>query len=362
MHIISRNWHTAARLAALALLIAPIIAACASNHSSVKRGAFSSREFGVAVSPRVTKSKNPPHGGGRYLAGRSYVVRGVTYRPVDGPGYVARGEASWYGWDFHGRRTANGEIFGANYLTAASPVLPVPCYARVTNLENGRSVMVRINDRGPYMQGRIIDVSLKTAEVLGFANGGSANVQVAYVSPAPLNGDDTRMLMASVNRPSPIEQGDTRFAMLDTPSGNHGSSSSSHPSSRDPLSGGMLGAITGLFSYAYADAETENQAVLDAHDAVNAMATRAGALDDWVASVDDDKRAIKLQLGVFDNHAHAIDIAVAFAMLGAVDEDDVMAGDHVATRLTLSHLKPGVARSDVLELARELGLTNIVLY
>ena len=118
----------------------------------------------------MTTAKFPPRGGGRYLSPNAYTVRGVSYQPVDGPGYVAIGEASWYGQDFHGRRTANGEIFGAYYLTAASPVLPVPSYARVTNLENGRSVMVRINDRGPYMQGRIADVSYETAQVLGFAD------------------------------------------------------------------------------------------------------------------------------------------------------------------------------------------------
>ncbi len=349
-------------MAVLALLVAPLVTACASNQSSVKRAAFTSKEFGVAVSPRVTKAKNPPHGGGRYMSGKPYVVRGVTYRPVDGPGYVERGEASWYGWDFHGRRTANGEIFGANYLTAASPVLPVPSYARVTNLENGRSVLVRINDRGPYMQGRIIDVSLKTAEVLGFANGGSANVQVAYVGPAPLNGDDTRLLMASVNRPTAMEQGDTRFAMMSTPA--VAQPQSDRPTSRDPLSGGMIGAvadsITNLFSYAEADAA--DQAVLDAHDAVNAMATRSSALGDWVAAVDDDKRAIKLQLGVFERQEQAVEIAMSFALLGAVDEDQVADGGRPATRLTLTHLKPGVARGDVMAMARELGLNELVLY
>ena len=91
--------------------------------SGVKRAAFTSKEFGVKVSPRVTKAKYPPRGGGRVMPSKPYTVRNVTYQPVDGPGYVERGKASWYGQDFHGRRTANGEIFGAYYLTAASPVL-----------------------------------------------------------------------------------------------------------------------------------------------------------------------------------------------------------------------------------------------
>jgi rare lipoprotein A len=145
-----RGW----RLVALISLILPVLAACSGGdvgHSGVKRAAFTSKEFGVNVSPRVTKAKYPPRGGGRELPLKPYTVRGVTYQPVAGPGYVETGMASWYGQDFHGRRTANGEVFGAYYLTAASPVLPIPSYARVTNLENGRSVMVRVNDRGPYM-------------------------------------------------------------------------------------------------------------------------------------------------------------------------------------------------------------------
>ncbi|HHY50003.1 MAG TPA: septal ring lytic transglycosylase RlpA family protein, partial [Alphaproteobacteria bacterium] len=205
-----------ARLAILVAIVGPILAACGGGvgSSGVKRAAFTSEEFGVAVSPRVTKAKYPPRGGGRYLPNKPYVVRGKTYEPVAGPGYVARGTASWYGQDFHGRRTANGEIFGAYYLTAASPVLPVPSYARVTNLENGRSVLVRVNDRGPYLQGRVIDLSYQAASILGYVNKGSAEVEVRYVGPAPLHGDDTRMLMASVNKPTPVEQEQSRLALM----------------------------------------------------------------------------------------------------------------------------------------------------
>ena len=210
------------RLAALMLLIAPVLAACGGSvgHSGVKRAAFSEKEFGVSSSPRVTKTKFPARGGGRVMPLKPYTVRGVTYQPVEGPGYVATGRASWYGQDFHGRRTANGEIFGAYYLTAASPVLPIPSYARVTNLENGRSVMVRINDRGPYMSGRIIDMSYQAAEALGSRANGSANVEVRYVGPAPLNADDNKMLMASLNRTTRIEQqgATTMIALADAPS------------------------------------------------------------------------------------------------------------------------------------------------
>ncbi len=343
------------RLFALLILIGPILAACSGSvgHSGVKRAAFSEREFGVKTSPRVTKAKYPKRGGGRVMPLKPYTVRGVTYQPVAGPGYVERGRASWYGQDFHGRRTANGEIFGAYYLTAASPVLPIPSYARVTNLENGRSVMVRINDRGPYMSGRIIDLSYQAAEILGYRTKGSAEVEVRYVGPAPLAGDDTKILMASVNRPSALERrSDTMIAMAAAPAPLPRVASG--PTSRDPLSGGLIGDIIGMFAYTDADA-TVNGAIA----ATQAMAASSPALQEWRDSVDADALKVNVPLGIFHDHVAAISIAESFAMLGAVDEETLELGGNPATRLTLTHLKPGVARADVLSLAQQLGLSGI---
>ena len=98
--------------------------------------------------------------------------------------YSAIGLASWYGEDFHGRPTANGETFNMNSLSAAHPSLPLPCNVRVTNLLNHRSIVVRVNDRGPYVGGRVIDVSAKTAKVLGFYDDGLSKVKVEYVGRA----------------------------------------------------------------------------------------------------------------------------------------------------------------------------------
>ncbi|HZY68371.1 MAG TPA: septal ring lytic transglycosylase RlpA family protein, partial [Devosia sp.] len=260
----TRFWH----LLALMLFVAPMIAACGGSvgTSGVKRAAFTEKEFGVKSSPRVSKAKYPPRGGGRVMPLKPYTVRSVTYEPVQGPGYVARGRASWYGQDFHGRRTANGEIFGAYYMTAASPVLPIPSYARVTNLENGRSVMVRVNDRGPYMSGRIIDLSYQAAEALGYRAQGSASVEVRYVGPAPLNVDDNKMLMASLNRETRIEQqsGATMIAMAETAPAPHLA-----PTSRDPLSGGLIGDLINMIGYAEAE-RSVNGAVAAAEAMANA--------------------------------------------------------------------------------------------
>jgi rare lipoprotein A len=335
------------------LFVAPVLAACANNvgHSGVKRAAFTSKEFGVGVSPRVTKAKYPPRGGGRVMPAKPYTVRNVTYEPVAGPGYVARGTASWYGQDFHGRRTANGEIFGAYYMTAASPVLPIPSYARVTNLENGRSVMVRINDRGPYMSGRIIDMSYQAAEALGYRAKGSATVEVKYVGPAPLNVDDNKMLLASLNRETRIEQSSptTMIAMNNPAPVPHAG-----PTSRDPFSGGLIGDIINAFGYT----DTEVNAAVAATEA---MAVSDPALEEWRQSVDADALKVHAVLGIFNDPIQAISVADSFAMLGAVDEETLDLGGNPATRLTLTHLKPGVARADVVSLARQLGLTEPVL-
>ncbi len=161
--------------------------------------------LGVSASPQVVAFGEPvPKGGGTYRVGAPYVVAGRLYVPQTNPRhYRAEGLASWYGDDFRGRLTANGEIFDANGISAAHPTLPLPCYVRVTNLSNGRSLIVRVNDRGPYHGRRIIDVSGLTAGLLGFRNRGTAWVRVEYVGPAPLGGSDDRVLAATLRQDEP---------------------------------------------------------------------------------------------------------------------------------------------------------------
>jgi rare lipoprotein A len=341
------SWRPAIRFVALAALVAPIIAACSTGGlgATVKRGAFTSAEYGVGVSPRVTTNPNPPKGGGRYQVGKPYTVRGKVYTPAEQPNYAASGGASWYGSDFHGRRTANGEIFSANAITGAHPTLPLPSYVRVTNQANGRSVIVRVNDRGPYMPGRIMDLSHRAAEMLGYVNNGHTQIHAEYVGPAPLEGDDTRMLMASYSGPA-IPSGSTRFAYND------------NTNSLADIAGDFFG---NLFSYADTTPQQQDAAIGTAHAAVTAMATRPSALDEWVQSVDADARQIKLSLGIFANQDNAIALAERFAVLGAVAEVPVTVAGRPATQLSLTYLKPGVSRIDVLDLARELGLNDLKL-
>ncbi len=160
--------------------------------------------YGVSPSERLVGPGEPvPKGGGVYRVGSPYVVAGRVYVPEDDPHYRAEGLASWYGSDFHGRATANGEIFDSDSISAAHPTLPLPSYARVTNLGNGRSIIVRVNDRGPYAGNRIIDVSKHTAHLLGFTVRGTARVRVEYVGRAPIEGSDDRILEATLREDQP---------------------------------------------------------------------------------------------------------------------------------------------------------------
>ncbi len=128
----------------------------------------------------------PSGKGGAYKTGRPYRVGGRTYYPLaSARGYDEVGIASWYGRDFHGRRTANGEIFDMRALSAAHRTLPLPTMVRVTNLENGRSVIVRVNDRGPFVKNRLIDLSWAAARELGFVHKGTARVRVQSLDVAP---------------------------------------------------------------------------------------------------------------------------------------------------------------------------------
>ncbi len=110
--------------------------------------------------------------------GNPYKVAGVWYYPKEEPYYDETGYASWYGKDFHGKLTANGEVYNMNALTAAHKTLPMPSYVKVTNLDNNRSIILRVNDRGPFVAGRLIDVSRRGAQLLGFQKQGVTRVRI----------------------------------------------------------------------------------------------------------------------------------------------------------------------------------------
>jgi len=170
--------------------------------SQPERGAVTRYGQSAPVSPRVIADGQPvPKGGGTYKLGEPYQIDGQWFVPREEPAYDRAGMASYYAEDFHGRRTANGEVFDMWALTAAHPTLPLPCYAYVTNLDNSRTLLVRVNDRGPYAKGRVIDLSRATARYLGFETEGTARVRVRYAGPAPLSGEDGNEQRFLANQP-----------------------------------------------------------------------------------------------------------------------------------------------------------------
>jgi rare lipoprotein A len=167
------------------------VAICSFALTGCSGGSGIDTNLGVSASPRVADTGPIRKGGGIYKVGRPYRVGGRWYHPHENPNYDRAGTASWYGTAFHGRRTSNGEVYDMYALTAGHPTLPMPSYAYVTNLQNGRTVLVRINDRGPYARDRLIDLSYRTAHTLGYHNQGTARVRVRYAGRAPLDGDDS---------------------------------------------------------------------------------------------------------------------------------------------------------------------------
>lgn len=176
-----------------------VLTGCA-NQSQVRTASGNGIDprYGVRASPRVVADGQPvPKGGGAAMVGKPYTIAGRTYYPSERP-YSAVGLASWYGSDFHGRRTANGEVFDKMSVSAAHPTMPLPSYARITNLRNHRSMIVRVNDRGPYHANRVMDVSEQVAEALEFRRVGTARVKVDFVGRAALAGSDDSKLMATL--------------------------------------------------------------------------------------------------------------------------------------------------------------------
>jgi rare lipoprotein A len=190
--MMSRNKKLPTRAAVICLVLPLTVAGCAES------------EF-LANSVKGLRSPSTPDYG-MYKIGNPYQVEGVTYTPRVDYDYVETGIASWYGNKFHGNRTANGEAFDMNTISAAHRTLPLPSMVRVTNLENGRALNVRVNDRGPFARGRIIDLSRRAAQLLGFEQKGTAMVRVEILpeeSIAMARGMDGRAVAAVDNHPTP---------------------------------------------------------------------------------------------------------------------------------------------------------------
>ncbi len=337
-------------LRALALAgVASLLASCSSFVSSpvtATKEFFSPQQYGAA-SPKVVASRQAvPKGGGHYTVGQPYRVAGRTYIPRDNPRYSKVGLASWYGAAFHGRLTANGEVYDVNGLTAAHPTLPLPSYVRVTNLGNGRSLIVRVNDRGPFAHNRLIDVSSRVADMLGFKRQGTAKVRVDYVGPARMDGRDENTLLASYRGPDVAPWQNRAFADNRTASsGMEVASAAPAPQLRpaefapsEPLlltpavttayaePTDNLGALilrSGLTrSYAEAPRPTPALAAaaeLSSHDLTTALTAAAERKARELAAERPANQPVTIQLGSFSTPENAERIAADFGRFGQTE-------------------------------------------
>ncbi len=339
---------------------------------------FTEEQVGVKASPRVTELKVTPKGGGRRQVGKPYKVRGKWYTPMEDPEYVASGRASWYGPNFHGRLTANGEVYNQYTLSAAHPTMPLPSYARVTNLKNGSSVMVRVNDRGPFHGKRIIDVSAKAAELLDFKSAGVADVKVEYVGKARIEGSDDKFLLASYRAPgSPViepgaSQPGTMIAMAEEPQNPvagaiddqfavNGIVLASIPV---PLRRPALfieGTPINVASNASAILGFAQEAPADSHAATAFAAFDGKAVssgEEAVAMVDPQlaARVALISLGTFEDPEAASQVRQLFADTGLVSATETVVEGRQAWEMRM--LVGGDAADMVLKLARERGFAT----
>jgi rare lipoprotein A len=194
------------RLLAAAGISGLSLAACASvTPEMAAMGARPHQPQDHAERTGAGSSSSAAADGGRYKLGAPYQAGGLWYVPAEQPTYDEVGVASWYGDDFNGQATANGERFDMYGASAAHATLPMPSIVEVTNLENGRTIKVRLNDRGPFKTGRIIDLSRGAAEQLGYMQKGTAKVRVRYIGPAKLDGSLEPLFVAQNGPPGPVK-------------------------------------------------------------------------------------------------------------------------------------------------------------
>jgi rare lipoprotein A len=160
------------------ILVLSLCVSCSGTNYIVFRGNRYSRVTNGDEDLSYQRRRNQK---GTYKVGKPYKIFGKEYCPEEDRFYREVGVASWYGEDFHNKKTANGDIFNMNGMTAAHRTLPMPSIVRVTNLENGRNILLEVNDRGPFANDRIIDVSRKAAHRLGFIEKGTARVRVEFM-------------------------------------------------------------------------------------------------------------------------------------------------------------------------------------
>ncbi len=274
---------------------------------------------------------------------------GDIYVPKEDPTYDKVGMASWYGVMFHGRKTSNGEVYDMNSLTAAHPTLPIPSYVRVTNLNNQRSIIVRINDRGPYKKDRILDMSEKAAELLDIKTKGTGLVRVQYAGNAPLDGDDRyeRKVLARQPWVTQVEASKPLIAGLEPPA---------------RMAKGKMPVMAAGPAPSGAYSEVK-QAMQKAPPASRGLVMNASASRPVYpqAQPAPRPRGVFIQAGVFRDAANAEQVRRKIAAYGPVEVTQVTMGNDVMHRVSIGPFAAEREARAVLDRGGQAGLQGAVL-
>ncbi len=307
----------------LAVLLAGVLAlnACAET------------QFLISTAKRL--DQGGPAGG--YKIGSPYQVGGVWYYPKVDYGYDETGVASWYGPQFHDRRTANGEVFDMNAISAAHKTLPLPSFVTVTNLENGRRLNVRVNDRGPYVHGRIIDLSRRAAQLLGFRGKGTARVRVRIMA------NESRAIAARVRGESQIASVGTPITVTSLPKPKVSAEALPPPSGSSSAQDRSTQA-----------ARPESTPAASADVAVGGVLPRLGV----VGKVAAKKTRLYVQAGAFSQYENANKVRARLDSLGPVRVSSVLVDGRDLFRVRVGPMVSLAESDKMLEWVIQLGYPN----
>ena len=298
----------------------PILKIIAVSLVGLMLGACAETQFLMHTAKRMKKGQQSSN----YKIGNPYQINGVWYRPAEDWNYDKTGIASWYGPNFDGKPTANGETFDQWQASAAHKTLPLPSIVRVTNLENGRSLVVRINDRGPYARGRIIDMSRRAAQMLGFEDKGTARVRVAILA------KESRALAERLKAGKVVRADDLPAI-------------NSANLSKEPVASEPLPEIK------IASASTEP---------VSLPATNPTSRVGELAKVPVSPTSMYIQAGAFSDLTNAERVLANLKKLGNVGISPVQSGGRELFRVRLGPIS-GVEEADtLLEMVSEIGYPN----
>jgi len=290
-------------------------------------------QFAIHSAKRVvgaTEDKSVPN----YKVGDAYQINGIWYYPKEDYDHDETGIASWYGTKFHGRRTANGEIYDMNSLTAAHRTLPMPSYVRVTNLENGRSIVLRVNDRGPFAHSRVIDVSRRASQLLGFQRKGTAKVRVQILA------DKSRALKARLRGRDELARVGSPITVDRLP--------------KAKVAAETLPAPAGSESSGVAQAEPPPRLVASNTTAASDAAAPAPNITDEPVTGEVSvqvvpKTSIFIQAGAFGQFDNANRVRAKLSAVGPVKISSVLVGGRDLFRVRVGPLKSVKAADKMLE-------------